>query len=176
MSRMYPVEKLKLVTHSLIAGLLLCTLGAAASTDGNVTPAPSNAPLLSPRHSPGLIDAKLSDQQFFQLCSAQRQFNFFQRNCIARQTRNTQEIADAWIVFQARNRVALATVKQVCQSSRRWSALQQRLSQEEQRAALQWQQKTPEQVESVCETVPRALRDTALENELRKFSDQVKTQ
>jgi len=115
----------------------------------------------------------LTDGQFIQLCSAEKVFGFFQRVCLAKSA-NAAAVTDAWVIFRTRNRDALQTLRQACQSSRRWPALATKMAQDEQKAEMEWQNKPPEQIETFCGQLPAALSSAELEAALRKFADQVK--
>ena len=166
-----------------VLGLLLCIVSSLApaqnipSASPATTTPPASTPLNSTPPTPplrGSVDEVLSNQQFSQVCSTEKQFHYFQRACLIGQASNAPQISDAWIIFRARNRDALATLNRVCQGSKRWPALMNQMAQDEHRANLEWRQKTPEQVEGFCGRLPEALLSAELEESLRKFASAVK--
>lgn len=148
----------------------VCSLALAQNTAGQAPTTPLNTP--TPAN--GSVDQVLSNLQYAQLCSTEQQFNYFQHACLVGQASNAQQISDAWIIFRARNRNALAVLHKTCQSSKRWPTLVNQMVLDEQRANLEWRQKTPEQIEDFCGRLPAALLSAEMEESLRKFADTVK--
>jgi hypothetical protein len=137
----------------------------------------SNAPLPAQAETapakPQTIDELMSNAQFMQLCSIEVQFSYFQRVCLVRES-NAQAVSDAWVIFRARNREALDTLRQACRSSQRWPALANKLMQDEQNANVLWHAKPREQVDTFCQQLPQALANPEMSEGLRRFANQIR--